>query len=317
MNKQLKTMFKKLLSFVLPLSFQNKLRILSSIYRYYVHEIALSTFTIENDGFCDEEYTSQCLRRYAHIIDKGLQHDDWEPGHSLNFFTSACNAIKMITDTKMANDPSVLWAGEVVDDYRKQSRRSKQHYQSFCESDNFSTYEQLVSIIRTRRSIRHFTDRPVDIHIIRKIVDTINWSPTSCNRQPAKVFLTTDPLLAKECLATCKGGTGFSQSVPCFLSFCAYVKGYDFPNEFLMPTIDVALGVQNCCLTSHSFGLSLVLLSWAQHDVEENTKLRKLLDIPSNCQIVVNGVLGYPSSSVPPPLRKGIDCTCILRSRIS
>jgi nitroreductase len=171
----------------------------------------------------------------------------------------------------------------------------------------------LLEAIKARRSIRQFRDEPVDVHTVEAIVEVVNWSPTSCNRQPAKVFATNSPSLARSCLATCQGATGFSEFVPCFLSFCADPRSYWLPRELELPLMDVSLGVQNCCLMAHSQGLSLTLLSWANHTDDDERVLRDLLAIPDHFKIVVNGALGYPEHDVPVPLRKPIESTLVLR----
>lgn len=47
----------------------------------------------------------------------------------------------------------------------------------------------------TRRSIRAFSDRPVPLELIRKVMDTARWTPSGCNFQPWEgAVLTGAPL---------------------------------------------------------------------------------------------------------------------------
>ena len=85
------------------------------------------------------------------------------------------------------------------------------------------------------------------------------------------------------------------------------------PNEILLPIIDVSLGIQNCCLIAHCLGLSLTLLSWAQHTEEDDKNLRNFLGIPEYYQIIVNGALGYPEHNVPIPYRKLLKTTYVIK----
>jgi len=67
-----------------------------------------------------------------------------------------------------------------------------------------------MRIIKERRSIRNFTAQPVEIEKINRFLEAINWAPSSCNRQPAKVFITTKPELVEQCASTCAGATCFT-----------------------------------------------------------------------------------------------------------
>lgn len=128
----------------------------------------------------------------------------------------------------------------------------------------------------------------------------------TCNKQPIQLFVTNDPIWAKECLMCCKGGTGFSDFVPTFWAFTANCRGYVWPSEMYLPFVDVSLGAQNIFLAAETFGLSGTILSWAQKNIQENLQLRKLLSIPDDCIIVFCAVIGYPLYRYQIPTRKDI-----------
>ena len=282
-------------------------------YQEIVRNVELVTDLQRSSETLDNDYRAQKLRQYAHIVDKGLQRFDCEPGHSFRWYQLAQETLSQISDSTFLQDPSVTWATQIIRKYERlqcgehAARRSEPEFEIACE------YGRLVDTIKTRRSIRFYSKRTVDLDVIEKIVEVINWSPTSCNRQTAKVFVTNDPSLVRSCLATCQGATGFSEFVPCFLCFCADLRPYAMPQEIWLPVLDVSLGIQNCCLVAHTLGLSTTLLSWAQHSDEDERELRHLLGIPNYYQIVVNGALGYPECSAPVPLRKSVESAYELR----
>ena len=153
-------------------------------------------------------------------------------------------------------------------------------------------YEELMDAIRTRRSIRQFKRKQVSDETIRKIVEMINWSPTSCHRQTAKVFVCSDPDRARQCIELCAGSSGFGEHIPLFFCFCSDLNAYQMPVELSLPYIDVSLGIQNCNLIAHTLGISLTMLSWAQSTEKEERRMRELLSIPAEYAIVVNAVGG-------------------------
>lgn len=258
----------------------------------------------------DDDYRAQRLRKFAHILDKGLQRLDSEPGHSQVWYDRARGMLSQIQAPDVLQDESVAWARARIQDYE---RLQDGHRPAHTEFETCGGYEQLSTLIRQRRSIRFYGEQPVDLHTIEKVVEVVNWSSTSCNRQTAKVFVVNELPLVQACLGTCVGATNFSEYVPVFFCFCADLRAYTMPHELYLPVLDVALGVQNSALIAHSLGLSITLLTWAQHTPEDDRKLRELLGIPSYYQIVVNGVMGYPAFETPTPLRKSMASTLVLR----
>jgi nitroreductase len=287
-------------------------RLVPSKYREIIDDIEAAIALQRNDNSLNNDYWAQKLRQAAHIIDKGLQRYDSESGHSAAWYQRAQEALSHIEETIVPQDPSLVWAAQKIKEYEKlQSgeQPSRKRWTGFemCHK------EGLLEVIKTRRSIRLYSQKTIDIDVIKRIVEVVNWSPTSCNRQPAKVFVTNNPALVRSCLAACQGATGFSEFVPCFLCFCADLRSYWLPKEIDLSLIDISLGVQNCCLIAHTLGLSLTLLSWAQHSDDDERELRNLLGIPDYYKIVVNGALGYPEYEAPVPLRKPIESTLVLR----
>ena len=242
------------------------------------------------------------MRKYAHIIDKGIQRKDAEPGHSKGCLIELNNILSRLPKI-YRNDPTVQWAYSIVERYAElQAGSFKPDFQSIPQPS--VTYENLFQLIRQRRSNRCFTGKVIPQDVVEKLIAVTNWAPSSCNKQPVKCFYTLDPKQVKEGLECCKGGTGFSGVIPSFWVFCADCRGYVWPTEAYLPHIDVSLGVQNLLLAAASLGLSGTILSWAQHDSEEDKRLRNLLNIPEYEIIIVCAVLGYAEYQYNPPARK-------------
>lgn len=256
----------------------------------------------------DGAFWANELRKNAHILDKGLQRHNWQPGHGAAAFQRAKYALSKIVDDGLLNDPSVKWAKSKISEFETVNG-SKKPSNAFI--DTSCSYEKLLDVIKTRRSIRHFKNRPVSDEQIRKIVEVINWSPTSCHRQTAKVFVTTNDKRVKECMGLCAGSSGFGRSVPLFICFCSDFRAYQMPVEGFLPYIDISLGIQNCNLIAQSLGISLTMLSWAHSAEREDRQMRKLLRIPCKYGIIVNAVGGYPACGAPVPERKSLRSTLV------
>ena len=245
------------------------------------------------------------MRKYAHIIDKGLHRRDIEPGHSKLYYKLLKEKIEKIRHTPFASDPTVEWAQSKVEFY-EQLQTSPQSFlplQGKTEAPPIC-YEQLSELIKQRRSNRFFREINLSDEIINQLSGLVNWAANSCNKQPIRLFITNTPSKANECLKCCKGGTGFSTFIPSFWVFAADSRGYVWPSEVYLPAIDTSLGAQNVFLAAQTLGITGTILSWAQKDKEEEARLRMLLDIPQEFIIIFCAVMGYASHNYLPPQRK-------------
>lgn len=310
----MKKFYKKKILELLPFKVQRLLlhpMLVSNSYREEI-ELAESVLLMRHNGTnLNSEYWAAMLRKYCHILDKGLQRGDCEPGHSTEFYSLAQDALGKITDKKILDDPSVLWAKNKIVEYENCQEKKRRDSENIPFVSTACTYDQLYEVIQTRRSVRTFKNNAVARTDIEKIASVINWAPSSCNRQTAKVFIADSPETVKKCLSLNSGATCLSDNIPCFLSFCVDLRPYDMPHEMTLPILDTALGIQNCCLAAHSLSIGMTLLNWTHHSHAQEKLLRETLDIPSYYRIVSNAVLGYPENGVPIPSRKHTDMTCV------
>jgi nitroreductase len=213
-----------------------------------------------------------------------------------------------------ADDPTRRWAGVILEEY-DESQRSGLNPRTDGQAPRQSTlgWETAIRFLQSRRSIRSFIDQPLTEATLRRIVEALNWCSTSCNRQPGVVFATFDGAKVRAAMRCFAGASGFSSHVPCFLVFTADLRAYTMPLEVWLPAIDCSLGMQSVALAAHAAGLSMTILSWAHHSMEDEEQLRDLFRIPQCNQIIAGAALGYPATALPPPGRKSIDQTLQLR----
>ena len=291
-------------------------RYIRALFAYHLYRrwIARSEATValrRRPEALDEPYWMGKLRQYAHVMDKGIHRNDFSQGHGTAAYQLATEALSHLRSSAALSDPSVAWATRKIRQYEelqsgKGTRDTSVYVRTVCR------YEALVDAIKTRRCIREFLDRPVEDQVIDQITDVVDWSPTSCSRQPARVYATNNPALVRTCVALHHGAACFSEIyAPLFMTFCADTRVYDMPGEMATPYIDVALGVQNCLLVAHTLGLSLTLLSWAFHSDAQEQALRKLFGIPGYLEIIVSTVGGYPRGGAEVPARKAKELSIV------
>lgn len=54
----------------------------------------------------------------------------------------------------------------------------------------------VTEAVKSRRSVRAFTDKPVDLETIRRVMDTARWAPSGCNYQPWEATILAGDVLA-------------------------------------------------------------------------------------------------------------------------
>ena len=53
-------------------------------------------------------------------------------------------------------------------------------------------YDALLELVKTRRSIRAFTDRPVPDDVVEKVIEVARWAPSGANSQPWEFVVVTE-----------------------------------------------------------------------------------------------------------------------------
>ena len=143
------------------------------------------------------------------------------------------------------------------------------------------TYEAISS----RRSIRKFKDKGVDIDVLKKCVDAGRLSPSAANIQPLK-FITIRKRLNEIFSATSWAGyvdwnPDESQMPRAYIAILKNKeKGWD---------IDVGLAAQSICLTAVNEGLGTCILGAIDKD-----KLSEILPIPEGYELELLIGIGHP-----------------------
>lgn len=165
----------------------------------------------------------------------------------------------------------------------------------------------VLEAIRTRRSIRLFTDKPVEEDKLRLVLEAARLAPSAGNRQPWRFIVVLDPIVREEIKrvkekyrprpkpeAKLPSRRSPLDTAPVIIVGCA-VPNESFPGtEFWK--IDVAIALQNLVLAAHSLGLGTCWIG-VHHEEEE---LKKILGAPEEIRIVAMVALGYPAEEKEP-----------------
>jgi len=86
-------------------------------------------------------------------------------------------------------------------------------------------------VLRSRRSQRVFVSDPVDETVINKILDTITYSPNSCNRHGIQIRVVRDRPTKDLLSGLLVGGVGWVHRADTVVLFLADPDAYKSPNE--------------------------------------------------------------------------------------
>ncbi|MFB0919988.1 MAG: nitroreductase family protein [Oscillospiraceae bacterium] len=167
---------------------------------------------------------------------------------------------------------------------------------------------ETLKCIETRRSIRKYTDRPVETELIERLVSEAQNAPTWKNSQTTRFVAVTDRAVLNEiCSALPSFNSAVVSQSPLLIAISAVTKRSGFERDGTPTTIlgeaytyfDCGATVQTLCLAANDFGLGTVIIG-----IFEPGKIKSLLKIPDSEDLVVLVACGYPESDASAPQRR-------------
>jgi len=149
--------------------------------------------------------------------------------------------------------------------------------------------------IRTRKSVRSYLDRPVEPDKLARVLEAGRLAPSARNAQEWRFVVVTDSGLRRR-LATEASTQGFMAEAPVIIAACAETDGRVMRCGQQAYPIDVAIAIDHLTLAAMAEGLGTCWIGSF-----DAGKVRQLLGIPEQVQVVELLLLGYPSDPAPTP----------------
>lgn len=150
----------------------------------------------------------------------------------------------------------------------------------------------LLSLLRKRRSIRRFTNQPVESVKIDLLIESAVRAPTSRGRNPWEFIVVTDPRLLTQLAAAKEHGSAFLAGAPLAIVVAADTTKSDVWIE------DCSIAAMVIQLTAENIGLGScwVQIRGRSHDPDCSSEeyLKPLLDLPASHSIECILGIGYP-----------------------
>ncbi|HFE52643.1 MAG TPA: nitroreductase family protein [Bacteroidetes bacterium] len=125
------------------------------------------------------------------------------------------------------------------------------------------TGQELLELVRSRRSIRAFKPDPLTEEQIDALIEAIRWAPSAGNLQSRKFYFITNKNLQTR-LARAAWEQYFISEAPLVVVACSDTRiqaRYGMRGLSLYTIMDVAASIQNLLLVAHAFGLGTCWVS--------------------------------------------------------
>jgi nitroreductase len=149
---------------------------------------------------------------------------------------------------------------------------------------------ELFEAIRTRRSIRRFSDKPITEDLLEQILSAAMMAPSAGNGQPWQFILVTERALLDK-IAENHPNAGMSREATAGVVVCGDTSIEKYAGNW---PADCAAATQNLLLAVHALGLGGV---WtAVHPNEGRcAAFRKLFGLPETVIPLAFVPIGYPA----------------------
>ena len=144
----------------------------------------------------------------------------------------------------------------------------------------------ILSLLKSRRSIRLYQDKPIPQDLLSQILEAGRWAPTGANLQPWHFIVVTDPETRKEIGKVAR--FFFIKSSHVEKAPVVLVLGFD-TQKGKYGRYDATLAGGNMMTMAMSLGLGTCWIG-----AFEEPRVKEILEIPKNIEVIALITLGYP-----------------------
>jgi len=147
---------------------------------------------------------------------------------------------------------------------------------------------EFTEVVKNRSSVRSFRLDPVPGEVLFRVLEAARVAPSANNFQPWKFIVVKDDERKKKIAELCMGQNFIAEApvviVACGLPTPSRIGGY--ASSML---VDVAIAIEHLVLAAENEGLGTCWIG-----AFDNQRLKRLLRIPEQVQVVAVIPMGYP-----------------------
>ncbi|WP_404427719.1 nitroreductase family protein [Ureibacillus chungkukjangi] len=263
------------------------------------------------------------LRRNIHRIEKGLLMKPMRDIFALKYIEETLITYRILSNDFNNGEKSLLnelkWANDVLTKYfevtakhplivyMKEIFQNIDHTHSFInlQSEKYIpyardfknkpeiSYDNLLHLVRFRRSVRWFEQTEVSRELIDRAIEIGNYSPSACNRQPYTFRIFDKGSLVSILSQLPMGTSGYWENIPTMVAIVGDLSAYPNERDRHLIYIDSSLAAMSFILGLETQGLSSCIINWP--DIESREKeISKFLNLNKNERVIMLIAIGYP-----------------------
>ena len=155
-------------------------------------------------------------------------------------------------------------------------------------------------IIRTRRSVRAYEDRPVPDDVLQRLLEAAQWAPSANNLQPWKLVVVRDAQRRRD-LAQAARKQLFIAQAPVVVAAVAVDPGRMMPCDVPPYAVDAAIAIDHLTLAAAAEGLGTCWIGAFDQDL-----VKGILGVPEDHKVVALLPIGYPADGPKEKTRKSL-----------
>lgn len=166
--------------------------------------------------------------------------------------------------------------------------------------------------IKGRRSIRKFTDKPVDHELLAQIVETASYAPSWKHTQIVRYIAVEGDKKKKlaQCTTSFPGNGVIIENAPMVVAVTVIKNRSGFERDGSFTThrgdswqmFDAGVASEAFCLAAYEQGLGTVI-----QGIFDQKEASDLLEIPEDRDLIALIPIGYPAEDPVAPRRKPVD----------
>lgn len=303
---------------IFPKNLRKAIKFVVQDLKSYIYDINRYFNFSKTTNFYRTELTlaSQITTRY-HVVEKGLTMPDMRLGFGKENILDLIKDLKIYEKKKFSkSNIHFLHALSVLSEYLNVHRlnnfeldkRIVEEIERFEKNYDITPSEQLEMTVseyfthqndsfknfaETRKSIRNFTNKRVEIEKVEEAIKIAQTSPSACNRQPSRVHIVSDKEKINQILKIQGGNRGFGHLGDKLLVVTGELSVFAGAGERNEVYTNVGLFSMSLLYGLHYKGIGSCVLNWSKNSTTDK-ELRKIIDIPKAETVVMILLIGYP-----------------------
>ena len=165
----------------------------------------------------------------------------------------------------------------------------------------------VLEAIKTRRSIRQFTDKAIENQQLKELMAVTAYAPSWKNSQTNRYIAIKNEQIKQKIVEDCLKDFEWNKNIVSKAKVL-WVQAFECPNLKVPEKtenwmcFDAGISAQTLCLAAHGMGLGTVILG-----IFDNEKIKKLLNLKENEQVSCLIAMGYHEQTPNVPQRKSVD----------